>query len=284
MKKIKVVVYILLINLLLLQMPAKAGFPLGQGHWMLAPTYNYYSASGYWNSSRIFTPYTNNGRFVSNYFGLYGIYGISKNTEFVFNLPFVNQNYTETNLLIQNGSLGDASFGLSFYPAQNDLDRHFSISGSIILPLYQNSKISSSLSSVTPPFVGFQTLGAEAKLGYAGNAPNFIKNSYFDINAGIRQYFSSLGPTQIFFDGTFGVGVDDYWKIYGNLSGVNSTSNYQGTSTDGVNRDYGYFRITAGAGRKLGEQTQLFVSLFQDVSGRNTGKGSGFSLFAVFKF
>lgn len=265
---------------------AKAGFPLGQGHWMLSPTYNYYSASGYWNSSKLFTPYANNGRFSSNYFGLYGTYGISRNTEFYFNVPVVVQTYSETNLLNQKASLGDVTMGLSFYPAQNDIDKHFSISGGIIIPLYQNSSNTpSSLNGVTAPYVGFGALGAEAKLGYAGNAPNFIKNCYFDVSAGLRQYFSAMGPTQIFFDGTFGVGIDENWKIYGNLNAVNSTSNYQNSSsTDGVNRDFGYFRMTAGVGRKLGETTQLFGSIFQDVSGRNTGRGSGFSLFLVIKF
>lgn len=266
---------------------ARAGFPLGQGHWMLSPTYNYYAASGYWNNAKIFTPYSNNGKFSSNYFGVYGTYGISASTEFYFNVPVVSQTYSETNLLIQNGSLGDVTMGLNFYPTQNDIDKHFSISGGIIIPLYQNAtNVPSNLTGVTPPFVGFGSVGAEAKLGYAGNAPNFIKNCYFDVSAGVRQYFSALGPTQIFFDGTFGVGLDENWKIYGNVNGVNSTSNNQSASSsvDGVNRDFGYFRMTAGVGRRLSQTTQLYLSLFQDVSGRNTGRGSGFSLFAVIKF
>ena len=264
---------------------AKAGFPIAAGHWLLAPTYNYYAAKGYWNSSRLYTPYANNGRFTSNYLGVYGVYGINRNWNFTFNVPFVIQTYTETNLLVSNSSIGDVTLGFTYFTPERNANNHFSITGSLIIPFYQNVPLPSNLSTVTPPFVGFQSVGAELKLSYAGNAQNFIPGCYYDLSAGVRQYFSTYGPSQLFFDATLGVNLDEDWQVLGNLSGVSSNSNYTTTTTtDGVNRDYGYFRVRAGVGRRINKDMQLFAGIFQDVSGRNIGRGSGFYISAVFHF
>ncbi|MDE3235077.1 MAG: hypothetical protein KGO81_03905 [Bacteroidota bacterium] len=262
---------------------AKAGFPVGKGHWLLSPTYNYYSASGYWNAQRTYTAYTNNGRFSSNYFGLYGKYGINRNWELVFNVPFAIQTYSETNYLSQTSSMGDATVGLSYYTNMNDYTKHFSITGSLILPLYQNINFAPTGSNVTTPIIGFQSVGGELKLGFAGNAQNTSRSVYYDLEAGVREYFSTLGPTQTFFNATLGVPLDDDWKLFGTLNGVSSNSTAT-TAIDNINRDFGYFRMTAGAGLRVSKTSQLYASVFQDVSGRNIGRGHGFSLFAVIKF
>ena len=262
---------------------AKAGFPVGAGHWLLSPGYYYYTATGYWDNNRVYNAYANNGRFTSHYLGLYGAYGINRNWEFVFNVPFVSQTFSQTNVLIQNSSLGDVTAGFSYYPEMKNLNTHFSITGSIIIPLYQNVTYPG-LSGVTAPFVGFQSVGAEVKASLAGSPQNFIKNCYYDMSLGARQYFSTYGPTQFFFDGTFGVAVDEDWKIYGNLSTVSSQSNYTSTITDGINRDFSYLRLTVGAGYRVNKTLQLFGNIFQDISGRNIGRGHGFGIFAVIKF
>lgn len=269
----------------LFQQKAMAQFPVGAGRFMLAPTYNYYHANGYWDKNGLYNSYASGGKFTSNYFGLYGAVGIDRKWEFVFNVPFVVQTYSDSSRFVQNGSLGDVTLGLSYYTPMADPQKHFSVTGSIIIPLYQNIPLPASLSTVTPPFVGFQTTGGELKLDYSGSTEEVWKSSYYVLEAGARQYFSVYGPTQFFGSATFGTALDDDWKLSGKLSGVNSSSNYiAGSTADGVNRDFSYFRIELSIGRKVSKATQLYASIFQDVSGRNIGKGSGFSVFAVIRF
>jgi len=262
---------------------AKAGFPVGAGKWLLSPGYYYYSANGYWDANRVFNAYGSNGRFTSNYLGLYGVYGINRNWELVFNVPFVSQTFSQTGVLIQNSSMGDVTAGISYYPEMKNLTTHFSVTGSLIIPLYQNVNYTG-LSGITAPNIGFQSVGAEAKISLAGGSENFIKGFYYDVVAGGRQYFSTYGPTQFFFDATLGDAVDEDWKIYANFSTVSSQSNYTSTISDGINRDFSYFRVTAGFGYRVNKTVQLFANLFQDVSGKNIGRGHGFGLFAVIRF
>ena len=37
--------------------------------------------------------FANNGRYQSNYLGLYGGYGIGRDVDLVFNIPYVTQSY-----------------------------------------------------------------------------------------------------------------------------------------------------------------------------------------------
>jgi protein XagA len=260
---------------------AMAQFPVGDKRILLAPTYSYYRATGYWNSNSIYSAYPSGGKFTSNYLGLYGVAGINRNWEFTFNVPFIVQTYTDSGRLIQNGSLGDVTLGLTYYTPMADPQRHFSITGSLIIPLYQNIPLPSNLSTVTPPFVGFQTTGGELKLSYAGSTENVWKSSYYTLQGALRQYFSTYGPTQFIYSATFGTALDEDWKLAGTLSGVSSSSNFIPLTSDGINRDFSYFRIALGLGRKVSKTTQVYASIYQDVTGKNIGRGSGFSLYAV---
>jgi hypothetical protein len=250
MKKIFLLVYVVMIFSVIHQ-KVMAQFPVGAGRFMLAPTYNYYHASGYWDKNGLFNSYASAGRFTSNYFGLYGAAGLDRKWEFVFNVPFVVQTYTDSGRLVQNGSLGDITLGLSYYTPMIDPQKHFSVTGSLIIPLYQNIPLPSSLSTVTPPFVGFQTTGGELKLDYSGSTEEVWKSSYYVLEAGLRQYFSTYGPTQYFASATFGTALDNDWKLTGKLGGLSSSSNYiAGSTSDGVNRDFSYFRMELGVEEK----------------------------------
>lgn len=266
---------------------AFAGFPIPKEYWMLSPMFSYYHASSYWNSSRNVVKYSNNGSFSSNYFGLYGGLGIDDDLNMIFNVPFIVQSYTNANYSIQNSSLGDASIGLSYFPHLNDPNKHLSLAGSLIIPLYQNTLAldTSITTGLTLPYTGFQKLGMEAKVGFSGTNVNYLKNTYYDVEVGFRTYMGGQGPTQTFFNATFGVPVNETFKIAGTLSGVNSGSNgVTSTTTTGANKDFGYTRVALAGGIKIGEQSSLWANVFEDVSGRNIGLGNGFSLFAVFKF
>jgi hypothetical protein len=265
---------------------AYAGFPVNKGNWLISPMYSHYSARNYWNDKRVVTPYSNNGLFTSHYFGVYGVFGIEKNLNFVFNVPYIIQSYSETNYLAQVSGLGDATAGIAYYFPNENPYKHISVTGSVILPLSQTSTISSSTSTNYFPTIGMQSLGVEAKLGYAGTNMNVMKNTYYDLEAGIRQYFAADGPSQIFYNATFGVPLDNYWKVSATLSGVSSSSSNaaSSTTTSKINKDFAYSRFTVALGYTVSPGTSLWVNAFTDLSGRSIGVGRGFSVFAVFKF
>ena len=257
---------------------AFAGFPIGRGKYLLVPSYNLYQAKGYWNESGSYTDYTNSGRFASHYFGLYGGVGLTENLDFVGNINYTLQRKTETNFSEQNGSLGDATLGVQYLLNSFDYYKFLTVTGSLIIPLYQND-------AAKQPYAGFQQVGGEVKIGFSGTNRERLKNTYYDVNGGVRQYFSSEGPTQLFFDALFGIPVDDMNKFTFSMTGVksNSTQTIFNPNNLLLNRSFSYFRLTTGYVRKINQNYQFSVNIFTDISGKNTGKGGGGSLSVVAK-
>ncbi len=254
-----------------------AGFPVGRGRFMLVPSYNLYTAKGYWNSSRAYNAYGNNGRFSSNYFGLYGGIGINRNLDFVFNIPFVIQTYQETGKLSSNAGIGDLSLGLSFFLGHFNERTHLSVTTSLMLPGYQNG---------ITPFIGFQKPAVEIKFGVAGTAEYSLRNPYFDIEAGVRHFFDEFGPTQLFTNITGGLPINDEFKLSGTIGGVSSISPLAQFDIQNLsyNRQFDYIRITGSAGYTLSKTVSLWANLYTDVTGSSIGRGSGLSIFGVIKF
>lgn len=254
-----------------------AGFPVGKGRFKIVPSYNFYTAKGYWDANKLYTAYTNNGKFTSNYFGIFLAAGINRNLDFVGTLPIVIQTQTETGKLSSNAGLGDISLGLSYFLSHFDDNTHLALTGSVILPGYQNTKL---------PYIGFQSFGTELKLGVAGSTQRYYRNPYFDIEGGARQYFSDFGPTQLFANITGGIPLSDKFKIAGTLSGVNSLSNETSFNSTNLsyNRKFSYTRLTANAGFTVNENWSIWGNIYTDISGTSIGRGSGLSIFAVIKF
>lgn len=173
-------------------------------------------AKGYWNENRSYNAY-GQGNFQSHYFSLYGGYGLGRRLDFLYNVPLVaqidNTNSKGDNKIYTTAGLGDAKAGLCYFFNDFDNNHHVSLTGSLIFPLYKNS---------VEPYIGFQSLGGELKLGFAGNGRGRFRKPYYDIEFGVRQYFASDGPTQLFANITGGVPINDDWKLSGTLSGVNS--------------------------------------------------------------
>ena len=279
----KKVILLVIITIASIQV-SQAGFPIGYGRWMLIPGYNYYNAKGYWDSKSAYNAYPN-GNFSSHYFSLYGGYGLSRRWNFLFNVPFVVQvdnNTTGTSAAPKTylaAGLGDATVGLSYFFTDFDALNHVSLTGSLIVPLYSNRG--------TPfPNIGYQSVGGEVKLGFSGSATGGFRNPYYDMEFGVRQYFNNEGPTQIFATITGGIPIDDYWKVSGTLSGVNSFSTAVTTTQAfyNYNKSFNYVRAAFNFGRVINENTSIWAGLYADIYGTSVGRGSGVSLSGVFKF
>ena len=283
MKSFKLIFFC--IATILIVQNARAGFPIGKGRWLLVPTFNHYVATSYWDNGRNLNDFskTGNAKFVSNYFGLYGGYGINRDWEFVFKLPFISNRYVDTGYLEQNTGFGDVNLGITYYLSHYDYYRHLSLTGTLIIPFYHNDT-----TNLKHTLLGYGVMGIEGKLAYAGTNQNFLKKTFYDLEFGVRQYFATEGPTQLFTNLTFGVPIDENWKIAGTLRGVTSSSPYQTLNanlvTAQVNRDFDYLRFELAGGVKATRSTSIWASVYTDLIGRHIGKGSGYSLFAVIKF
>ena len=269
---------------LLIVQHAKAGFPIGKGRWLLVPTFNHYVATSYWDDNRDLKDFDKNGKFVSNYFGVYGGYGINRDWELVFKIPFLTNTYSQTDTLERNSGMGDVNIGICYYLSHYDYYRHLSLTGTLIIPFYSNQP-----TLFKHTLLGYGAFGVEGKLSYAGTNQNFLKKTFYDLEFGVRQFFATEGPTQLFTNLTFGVPVDDNWKICGTLRGISSSSPYGNFNSNtvvpnAVNRDYDYLRVELAAGTKVSRSTSIWGSVYTDVLGRHVGKGTGYSLFAVIKF
>ncbi len=259
-----------------------AGFPIGFGRWMLTPGYNFYLARGTWDKSGNYSAYSN-GTFNSHYIGFSGGYGLSRRLDFLFTLPIVVQldNNTGGNGSFLAGGFGDAKLGLSYFFTDFDAINHVSLTGSLIIPLYTNRP--------SPyPVLGYQSFGTEVKLGFSGSATGGFRNPYYDMEFGVRQYFDSDGPTQLFANITGGVPLDDDWKISGTISGVNSLSTSTTVVTPGkgynFTKNFEYVRSAFNIGRVINENVSIWGGLYADIWGSNCARGSGVSVSAVIKF
>ena len=278
LQKINFFKLVITATLLLFIQQVYAGFPIGRKRAMIAPTYNYYNASQYWDKTRQLNPFPGSGKFSSHYFGIYGGFGLSDKVDFVGNLPFVYQVASQPGVINSNGSLGDATMGLQYLLHDFDFYKYLTFTGSLILPLYPGDQTN------TKPMPGYQEVGLEGKLGFSGSTRTRLYNHYWDANVGVRRYLSSSGPTQFFFDALYGIPVSDKVKITVSLSGVNSSSPDQGFAINPfINRHFSYLRITPGIGFKTSENAQIFLNVFSDISGKNVGKGSGGSITYVVK-
>lgn len=280
MKKTVTKLVFVLTLCLAFQQNSFAGFPIGNGRWLLVPTYTRYSATSYWDKNGITgnSGYSND-RFISNYFGLYGGFGIGRDIDFVFNIPYVSN--TMVDLGVSDGpfsAIGDVTVGLCVFLNHYDYYKHLSFTGSLIIPGYENYE--------TKLLPGFASAGFEGKLGLAGTNTEKLKDSYYDLEAGFRSYFNTGGPTQFFLNATLGIPLDEDWKMNGKLNYVNSSSSLTDLTNlnPALNRNFSYLRATLGLGRRLDRNVTLWGNIFKDISGRNIGQGSGFSLFAVIKF
>lgn len=258
----------------------KAGFPVGNGRWLLSPTYTRYFADGYWDNTGIFNNFENKGRYQSDYFGLYGGIGIGRDVDLVFNIPFVQQRYLENGQIQESlQAVGDITVGLSYFLNHFDYYKHLSITGSLIFPAYPSIE-------QTYLLPGFNSTGGEIKMGLAGTNTNTLKDTYYDVEAGIRTYFNAGGPTMFFANATLGVPFNEDWKLSGtfNLVSSNSSTGFLTPTNIFINRDFSYLRGNISLGRRINRNITWFASIFRDFTGRSIGQGQGFSTYMVFKF
>ncbi|WP_158829455.1 hypothetical protein [Mucilaginibacter lacusdianchii] len=270
-------IYFLNVLLLVCTINAHAGWPIGKYRHVIAPSITYYTSKNYWDANGTKVEAGAGNRFSSVSIGVTAGYGLTRRTDLYISLPFTSlQNKYVGGRQTESG-LGDATLGLSYNIVAFKYKRFISVQGSVIAPLY-------TVTSTGVP-LGYGTLGAEGKLMFSGA---FVKNSYFNAEAGYRRYLDDKGPNQIVYDVTVGTPLDERKKnqVTFDIGGLTSFSSNKVLISRNPNLVYdGYYvKGTASFGHQFTNKVSVFASGFYTLAGRNASIGTGGTLFMIYKF
>jgi hypothetical protein len=258
------------------KMSYASGFPIKPHSWMISPSINYFFATKSWDSLRVKSPFSSNGRYNSVSLYIYSEYGISKRFAFIAQLPYVINNYQADNYSKKSAGLTDFETGLRYSLASIKNKYFFTLQGTLITPLYSDLNL------------GYRAEGGELKLAFACSGA-LGKLSYFlSVEDGVRQYAGTDGPTQNRYYGSFGLNLDKASKNQAiiALSGFNSSSNLNSSynpSLVGSNKNFSFNQVTLSYGHAFTKRVTAYVAGSTFYSGRNTGAGSTMTASLVIK-
>ena len=111
----KQLAFLLMIIMLGFTLQVKADWPVGKHRWILTPSYTYSQSTKFFNADRQVENSPFNGKFSSHTMSLYGVVGIGRKTDLVFNVPFAS--VTSQNVLdkFTHAGVGDTYVGFNFH-------------------------------------------------------------------------------------------------------------------------------------------------------------------------
>ncbi|OKS88249.1 hypothetical protein [Mucilaginibacter polytrichastri] len=274
----KVFTLILILTFLATQQQAYAGWPMGKQRFLLGTSATIYAAKDYWdiygklhtNSKTAFTSYT---------LGLFGSYGLSRRTDFIFSVPFSRQVSNQSTTDKYHNGLGDLQLGLSYNLINYKYKNYTSIYVGAIVPMYDKYDAQT---------LGLGMYGSEVKLMNTGAYTLNSKKGYYNLEAGYRQFFGSEAPWQFTYLAAIGLSLDKANHVSVDVSGVYSHSSDSTANSAvvlaGAARNYSYTRTSLTYGHTFSRRISLAVSGFYTLTGVNTGVGYGGSLQGSFRF
>jgi hypothetical protein len=245
------------------------GMPVRPKQLLLSPSISYFYSNKGWDANRQLKPFANGGEFTSWSYSLYSEYGISRRWAAVASLPYVVNNYEQSDFKNHSQGFTDLEVGIRYYLSNIDYKYFLSLQATGIAPLYNNSNL------------GYQQAGAELKLSFFGSGHVFGKNCYYSIDNGVRQYFGNSGPVQDRYTGTFGLTIDKKFKhqVSASVGGFYSASNFKRFSPNlATNKDFAFNQASISYGYTFTKQASMFLSAGTFINGRNTGDGRSASI------
>jgi hypothetical protein len=251
-------------------------WPTGKHKWLIVPYFNYYLANHYWEHNGHLQLYNNSGKFISNSFRVYGEYGISNRLDIVGTIPVIMNEYKEKGSLERNTGLADIEIGPRLNIIGTKNQQFFSIQEQTIFPTYQNKQV---------PYLGFHEFGTELKLIFSGSQYKHAQY-YYNVEAGVRQYFGNTPVTQLKISGSMGFYIAKKNQVIGEIDGVNSINSNTAFVQDNpaLNTDFMYLKGSLTYGREISRSVWVDAGVFHDLAGSNIGQGNGFFIFSVIKF
>jgi len=276
----KYIIVIAVLTVLTPNLSYAGGFPIRPGRLILSPSVTYFFADKQWDSTGTKKPFVNNGKFTSISISLYAEYGISRRLSAVALVPYVINEFKETNYDQKYSGLTDAETGLKYYLANINYVYYFSLQATAITPMYKNPTNGG-------PLLGYGTEGAELKLSFAGSGTVFDRSYYFNVDEGVRQYFGTNGPIQDRYNATFGLTLDRQFKeqisaSFGGFYSV-STDKYFNNLNPTLAKNFQFSQVSISYGHAFSHQLSLFLTGGQFIIGKNTGDGTSASLAFVYR-
>ncbi|NCD67966.1 hypothetical protein [Mucilaginibacter agri] len=257
---------------------AYAGWPMGKQRFVLGTTASIYAAKDYWDIHGKY--YTNSkAAFTSYSLGLFGAYGLSRRWDFMFSVPFSRQVAEQSTTDKYHNGLGDLQLGFSYNLINYKYKNYTSIYVGGIAPLY---------AKYDEQTLGLGMFGSEIKLMNTGAFKVTDKRSFYNLEAGYRQFVGSGGPSQFTYLGAIGLAIDRTNQFTVDVSGVYSHSTDSTANSTvilaGAARNYSYTKTSLTYGHTFSRRVVISASGFYTLTAINTGRGYGGSLQALFRF
>ncbi|MBY0481590.1 MAG: hypothetical protein K2Q21_09555 [Chitinophagaceae bacterium] len=252
---------------------AKADWPVGKKRTNLTPSFTYYYTDRVFGADGKVRVSANGDKFTSKMLGLYGVSGLSRRVDLVYNIPIsmiTAQNIFEKNT---KTGVGDVSVGLAYHTPSKDLKSFFTVKGQLIIPMYSNTSI---------PHLGYGSMGAQISANYSFSPK---KGSYLVAEGAYSRYFGQIdGPNQYLFNLTYGKELSNALLIsitYNNLISVSADKTF--STNLNANKDFTIGKLSGAIGKKISRTVTPYLQTYYTIYGRNSGLGFGFSFFVMIK-
>lgn len=260
-------VLLLMTLLLCFTYQAKADWPVGKHRMILTPSYTYSQSTKFFNADRQVENSPFGGKFSSHTVGLYGVVGIGRKTDFVFNVPFAT--VTSQNILdkFTHAGVGDTYVGFSFHTPAKDLKKYFTVKVGAVIPMYSNT---------TEPYLGLGSKGFFIGSNYSFN----VKKKTFAIIEGMftRFFDQQDGPNKLNVNLIYGMELPKSNILIFTLNHENSYSaDKTFTANLNANKDFMFGSAGVTYGKKISRTLMPTVKAFYTIYGRNAGQGVGIS-------
>jgi len=247
-----------------------------KGEFLLSPYLSHYKATSFRDRSGEKIAFDDEGKFQNYNPRLYFSMPIKGYKINLFgSIPLFFNSYEDQNLKQKNTDLGDIELGLRFH--LDKLKNHY-LMGSVtsFIPAYANVQL---------PFAGYGRFGLEGRLILAGNSPWMGEyNNFQKIELAYRYFFPS-DPGQIRVFLSQGIRLIGKTVLLGEIEGIFSFSNDSDFFEDNLQQvsDFTMVKTSLNLGYEFTPKFSIYGGIFHDILNRNSGIGSGFQIFSVYR-
>ncbi len=243
----------------------KADWPVGKKRMILTPSLTYFNSNRLFDSTGRIRSSANGDQFSYTTLGIYGVTGITRSLDFVFNVPI--SNFVTKNIYVKESKtgVGDVMFGLAYHTPSKDLKKFFTLKGMLIVPVYSNLRT---------PYMGYGSKGILLGANYSFSPK---KGSFFIGEANYTRYFDDEdGPNQYALNLTYGKELNNGYMVSYAFNHISSVSDNKTFSTNlNINKDFMVGKVSAAIGKKISRNVTPYFQAFYLIYGRNSGQGFG---------
>jgi hypothetical protein len=257
-----------------ISMDSRADWPVGKHRMALTPSYTYSTSKRFFNKDGQLESSPFDGRYTAQTLGIYGVAGIGRTTDFMFNIPLEFVTSKNSFGKVNKAGVGDMIAGFAFHTPSKDLKKYFTVKLGVIIPLYSN---------ITEPYLGLGSKGAFIGANYSLNVK---KNTFLIVEGVYTRFFDQQdGPNQYNVNLIYGMELPKSNLLIFTLNHELSTSADKAFSiiNQNANKDFMFGTFAASWGKKISRTVTPSIKAFYTIYGRSAGQSLGISLSATIK-